>query len=201
MILRELLVRVVKLFDGGRELDPFKRTTLGRSANNSHILRNIAFAKFFSTENFLLANLDISRSKWIKSDEKNILIRRIDREMENLAAPLPGSKGQELEGKEKNFIFLFAIRLFSRSHVPCTRARENKTRVGRFAYPVMNLNRPMNIYTAIRLFSSPVLCKKIVQWPNRKPTRPCLASAQEENRSRFRIIFISDPNEMRRRRM
>lgn len=97
--------------------------------------------------------------------------------------------------------FHFSLRLFSRSHVPCTRARENKTRVGRFAYPVMNLNRSMNIYTAIRLFSSPVLCKKIVQWPNRKPTRPCLASAQEENRSRFRIIFISDPNEMRRRRM
>lgn len=64
--------------------------------------------------------------------------------------------------------------------------RENKTRVGRFAYPVMNLNRPMNIYTVIRLFSSPVLVRKSL-----KPTRPLFAfRPREENRPRFSAIFI-----------
>lgn len=75
--------------------------------------------------------------------------------------------------------------------------RENKTRVGRFAYPVMNLNRPMNIYMVIRLFSSPVLVRKSL-----KPTRPLFAfRPREENRPRFSAIFIRDPrNEQENRK-
>lgn len=92
-----------------------------------------------------------------------------------------------MEGEK--FHFSRSVRLFSRSMHTRVYIRENKTRVGRFAYPVMNLNRPMNIYTVIRLFSSPVLVRKSL-----KPTRPLFAfRPREENRPRFSAIFIRDP--------
>lgn len=54
------------------------------------------------------------------------------------------------------------MKFFSKRSIIFSFARvyEKIKRVGRFAYRVMNSNRPMNIYTAIRLFSSPVLVRK-----------------------------------------